>query len=104
VGLGIRESLGGGRFNYNFIFHPDPWQDDPKIDEHMFANGWNETTNLHLIISEWSEISLKTSISHPTAPLRQVGQPANIYTTVYLGGGFKHFLFSPLFGEDFHFD
>ena len=21
-----------------------------------------------------------------------------------LGGGFKHFLFSPLFGEDFHFD
>ena len=23
---------------------------------------------------------------------------------VYLGGGFKHFLFSPLFGEDSHFD
>ena len=22
----------------------------------------------------------------------------------YLGGGFKHFLFSPLFGEDSHFD
>ena len=21
-----------------------------------------------------------------------------------LGGGFKHFLFSPLFGEDYHFD
>ena len=23
---------------------------------------------------------------------------------VYLGGGFKYFLFSPLFGEDSHFD
>ena len=23
---------------------------------------------------------------------------------VTLGGGFKHFLFSPLFGEDSHFD
>ena len=22
----------------------------------------------------------------------------------FLGGGFKHFLFSPLFGEDSHFD
>ena len=22
----------------------------------------------------------------------------------YLGGGFKYFLFSPLFGEDSHFD
>ena len=22
----------------------------------------------------------------------------------FLGGGFKHFLFSSLFGEDFHFD
>jgi len=22
----------------------------------------------------------------------------------YLGGGFQHFLFSPLFGEDSHFD
>ena len=22
----------------------------------------------------------------------------------YLGGGFKYFLFSPLFGEDYHFD
>ena len=27
--------------------------------------------------------------------LRQIGK---------LGGGFKHFLFSPLFGEDSHFD
>ena len=25
-------------------------------------------------------------------------------TGIYLGGGFKHFLFSPLFGEDFQFD
>ena len=25
-------------------------------------------------------------------------------TPTYLGGGFKYFLFSPLFGEDFQFD
>ena len=26
------------------------------------------------------------------------------YLPISLGGGFKSFLFSPLFGEDFHFD
>ena len=27
-----------------------------------------------------------------------------VETDVFLGGGFKYFLFSPLFGEDFQFD
>ena len=27
-----------------------------------------------------------------------------IYIYIYLGGGFKYFLFSSLFGEDSHFD
>ena len=27
-----------------------------------------------------------------------------IYPSDHLGGGFKYFLFSPLFGEDSHFD
>ena len=80
-------SLGGGGFKYVFIFIPT-WQDDPKIDEHMFANGWNETTNLHLIISEWSEISFHhIHQKHPTAPLSEVGQAASIYIGVSLNGG-----------------
>ena len=28
----------------------------------------------------------------------------HVYVWYLLGGGFKYFLFSPLFGEDFHFD
>ena len=28
----------------------------------------------------------------------------SMYTYIYLGGGFKHFQFSPLHGEDYHFD
>ena len=27
-----------------------------------------------------------------------------LFGDIYLGGGFKYFLFSPLLGEDFHFD
>ena len=31
-------------------------------------------------------------------------QPAPAPTYIFLDGGFKYFLFSPLFGEDFQFD
>ena len=31
-------------------------------------------------------------------------QQLDVYNRLYLGGGFKSFLFSPLFGEDFQFD
>ena len=36
----------------------------------------------------------------------QVFEPKNSmdHVKTYLGGGFKYFLFSPLFGEDFQFD
>ena len=30
--------------------------------------------------------------------------PQNVVKSEGLGGGFKHYLFSPLFGEDSHFD
>ena len=30
--------------------------------------------------------------------------PKSVCSRIFLGGGFKHFLFSPLFGEDSQFD
>ena len=82
-----------------FYFHPIPGR-MIQIDEHMFANGWNETTNRDLISLSGQKSRKSHPSKHPTAPLRQVGQPANIY----LGGGFKHVLCSSLRGEDSHFD
>ena len=38
-------------------------------------------------------------------PLGLLGKPSILgCTPIYLGGGFKYFLFSHLLGEDFHFD
>ena len=36
--------------------------------------------------------------------LKKAGGEKARLSTAYLGGGFKYFLFSSLFGEDSHFD
>ena len=36
----MNTKLGGG-FKHVVSFHPDPWGNDPVIDEHIFQRGWS---------------------------------------------------------------
>ena len=53
---------------------------------------WDE--RFILPIHEWLEF-VTVNVGKNTSPMDAIG---------FLGGGFKYFLFSPLFGEDFEFD
>ena len=53
-------------------------------------------------IKEDDEISKKMSVFVPK--LKVILMLVPFFSMVYLGGGFKYFSFSPLLGEDSHFD
>ena len=74
------------KFQILFIFAPDPWGNDPICwATHIFQRDWSH---------------LGDNMDNNTWILRGCWCLWCLLKKQQLGGGFKHFLFSPLFGED----
>ncbi len=59
------------------------------------------------MIGRWSNLTPELSknvLRMPSRLAQQKLKTTDLQKITQLGGGFKHFLFSPLFGEDSHFD
>ena len=71
-----------------------------------FFNGDNDLQGTYIYLEpKWGPIFWKIQaikLKDKSPPKR--AQLGSRYIYIYLGGGFKYFSFSPLFGEDSHFD